>query len=427
MQRNRPLSRKASAALRRDVAAALDAAERAVTLHVWFASPAQPRVFGLWAFDTHTVPHAPPDAAAILDISSAEPACGKTTFAEVAAEVVRAPLLASNISTPALYRVMESVQPTLFWDEFDGFQSSGGDRFGEVIAIFNGGYRQGSRVIRCEPPHWEPEEFDTFGHKAVVRIGARPLPAAMQSRCTPIVMQRKTSDEPVERFRRRRDVPALHAVRDLFADVAERASRHLVDVEPDDLDDLSDRQYELVARLVAIADLAGDDYGERARQDVRELFDTARSDDTPLSAVLLAHLREEFRRHDGEHVFAEALLDALNSRDDAPWPRFGRDRDGMTARDLARMLKPYGIEPRTVRIGATTGKGYSRSAFAEAWKRYAPSQNGRTLALPKERHKTSRRHTKPPRPNPLRDGVTAGDALPKGRARGVNLLSRKPK
>jgi hypothetical protein len=39
-------------------------------------------------------------------------------------------------------------------------------------------------------------------------------------------------------------------------------------------------------------------------------------------------------------------------------------------RGLARRLSPYGIKPTTIRILASTAKGYRRSDFADAWSRY---------------------------------------------------------
>ena len=48
----------------------------------------------------------------------------------------------------------------------------------------------------------------------------------------------------------------------------------------------------------------------------------------------------------------------------------------MDGRRLARFLKPYGIRPRTVRIGAATAKGYHREDLMDAWRRYLPYPAG---------------------------------------------------
>jgi hypothetical protein len=54
--------------------------------------------------------------------------------------------------------------------------------------------------------------------------------------------------------------------------------------------------------------------------------------------------------------------------DDAPWGDwYGRK---LTARDLARLLRPYGVSPRGVTIKGLTLKGYQRADLYEAWTRY---------------------------------------------------------
>src|SRR5262249_51808677 len=51
---------------------------------------------------------------------------------------------------------------------------------------------------------------------------------------------------------------------------------------------------------------------------------------------------------------------------------------------LARMLSDFKIHPRTIRIGNQTPKGFHRSDFEEAWKRYLPSaaEKAATVATP---------------------------------------------
>ena len=47
----------------------------------------------------------------------------------------------------------------------------------------------------------------------------------------------------------------------------------------------------------------------------------------------------------------------------------------ITQAALARLLKPFGIEPKGVRIGEATPKGYDRAWFSDAWTRYLPDQD----------------------------------------------------
>jgi hypothetical protein len=61
-------------------------------------------------------------------------------------------------------------------------------------------------------------------------------------------------------------------------------------------------------------------------------------------------------------------LQALTEVDESPWA----DIRGKPLSDvgLAARLRPYGIKPKTIRIGDTTPRGYWREHFEDAWRRY---------------------------------------------------------
>ena len=44
----------------------------------------------------------------------------------------------------------------------------------------------------------------------------------------------------------------------------------------------------------------------------------------------------------------------------------------MTQARVARLLRPFGIQPMKLRVGATTANGYTRRMCADAWSRYLP-------------------------------------------------------
>ena len=71
-------------------------------------------------------------------------------------------------------------------------------------------------------------------------------------------------------------------------------------------------------------------------------------------------------------IFDETQQDALPSKDivrklkedeESPW-------DELTPRKMANLLKPSDIKSQTVRFQATLAKGYIRTDFEDAWKRY---------------------------------------------------------
>ncbi len=46
----------------------------------------------------------------------------------------------------------------------------------------------------------------------------------------------------------------------------------------------------------------------------------------------------------------------------------------MTPTQLARLLRPFKIRPRTIRLGGDVRKGYRRADLGEAFSRYLPSE-----------------------------------------------------
>jgi putative DNA primase/helicase len=64
------------------------------------------------------------------------------------------------------------------------------------------------------------------------------------------------------------------------------------------------------------------------------------------------------------------LIDKLNGDADMGWNTYNRGKP-MTPRQLAKLLDPYGIKPKTVRQkDGTTPKGYERADFWDAFERY---------------------------------------------------------
>jgi hypothetical protein len=399
----------ANRALHPRLATVLSEIEDVIRRHVVFPSPAAARVLAVWVAETHTWPVARPHATPIVDIYSPEPECGKTTTGEVLAALVNQPEFMSNISPAALYRIVDGEQPTLIWDEFDWLLKS--DRRDDVIALLNAGYRAGNAVVRCEPPTFEPRRFDAFCPKVIIRIDDGPLPPTLKSRTLPIELRRRLPDEDIESFRREHR-EELGLLRGRIAKTVQSASRRLAKARPDGLEGLSDRQAEVVERMAAIADLAGEDRGAQFRQDAIELFaaGNADTDTRTLSGLMLEHIREAFRDATAKQLFSDEIVAALNDREDAPWRRFGNDNMGVDATYLAKRLRSYGIRPQTVRRGEKTAKGYKRTQFEDVWKRYRPLETDelarlRSTTPTKGRNNPLHRHTG----SRERDVVTGGD------------------
>src|SRR5438477_51952 len=83
------------------------------------------------------------DVTTYLGIESPEKRCGKTTLLNVLDRLVNRPVLASNISSPAFFRVIEELRPTLMIDEADTVLH----RNDELRGILNSGYKRKTAYV----------------------------------------------------------------------------------------------------------------------------------------------------------------------------------------------------------------------------------------------------------------------------------------
>jgi Protein of unknown function (DUF3631) len=97
-------------------------------------------------------------------------------------------------------------------------------------------------------------------------------------------------------------------------------------------------------------------------------------EDTSASVRLLGDLREVFDQADAEALYSATILDALHKLDEAPWADwYGHP---LRPRELATLLRAYGVRPRDVREHGTgpQRKGSARADLYEPWARYLPRQ-----------------------------------------------------
>ena len=124
--------------------------------------------------------------------------------------------------------------------------------------------------------------------------------------------------------------------------------------------------------MIAIADLASGDWPARARKAAAGLSGNGTAPDNTLGERLLADLRDVFGTADSMH--GESILDGLHKISEAPW----RDYFGLplNARDLAKLLRPYGVRSLDVKVAGVTRKGYRRDHLHDPWSRYLPPEPG---------------------------------------------------
>ncbi len=337
------------------------------------------------------------DTTPYLYVFSPMPRSGKSRLLEVIEVLVARPLATTNISDAALFRAITAERPTLLFDEIDAtFGPKARDRE-DLRGLLDAGWRRGGLVRRMGGAQKTTlEAFEVFCPKVLAGIGR--LPTTITDRAIPIEMKRKVPGETVARFRRREAKQSAEPLRLGLEAWAEESLDQLRDARPKLPDALDDRAQDFWEPLLAIADLAGGTWPERARQAALALSTGDEREDDSLGVRLLADCRTAFEGQ--ERLPTAELIRVLVEDEEAPWADW-RDRGQLSPRELARLLKPYGITSRTIRLDAGTPKGYHREQFEDAWTRYLP------VPGPSIRHNATTRmdtgvaaYPDPPQPDP---------------------------
>jgi hypothetical protein len=329
-------------------------------------SEAQTAAVTLWILHTHTFAAA--EATPYIAITSAEPESGKTRLLEVLERLVARPLTTSNISDAALFRSISTRQPTLLFDEIDAiFGPKARDRE-DMRGLLNAGYRRGAPALRMGGPNKTTlEEFEVFCPKAMAGIGD-PLPPTLKSRSITIRLKKRAPGERVEPFRMKESREEAAPFATALAEWADGAVDALADARPALPPELGDRAADVWEPLVAIADLAGEEWAARAREAAVELS-TRVGEEQSLGVLLLASCKAAFDAN-GDRIATADLISILASDEEAPWADWRRSGNPISPRALANLLRPYGIRTTTVNLGESRLKGVKREDFEDAWARY---------------------------------------------------------
>ncbi len=288
--------------------------------------------------------------------------------------LVARPWKTGRVTPAVLVRKVDAEAPTLLLDESDTAFRSDKEYSEALRGVLNTGYERGGAASVCvgQGANITYRDFLTFCPKAIAGIGR--LPDTVEDRSIRIELRRKSPNEKVEPLRRRKARGASRPMRERVERWAAANVEVLCDAEPALPDALSadDRAADIWEPLIAIADLAGGDWPDRARMAALSLSTGDGREDESIGVRLLADIRTVFDGHAVERIFSEDLAAALVANEESPWNDLrGKPLD---KNKLARRLKPYGVRPQQVRVGTETRKGYRREDFADAWVRYLPQR-----------------------------------------------------
>lgn len=380
-----------------DTADVLAEVRATIVRYVVFPNDHAADAVALWAAHTWVLDVA--DYSPRLHVTGPTKRCGKSRLLEAVGGLVRRPLDAVNATVAVVFRALEAARPTLLLDEVDAIPR---ERMDELRGILNAGQRRGGKVLRCVGDTHEPKAFDVFGAVALSGIG--DLPDTVADRSVRIEMVRKLKREKVERLRVATYEAEVAPLRRRLARWALDNEAVLNEAEPTLPEELDDRAQDGWEILLAVADLAGGEWPERARAAALSLSaarDAAMAEGEAAGLRLLRDLRAVFDARGVDRLATAEMVHDLRALDEAPWESWGSRRKipGLTSRDVGGLLGPFGVGSSTLRLpDGRRLKGYERGDLADPWARYLGSGDDH----------------KPIPPRSIRDAVTTPSNGPLG-------------
>lgn len=332
---------------------------------------------------------------------SPEPGSGKSRALEVTEPLVPRPIHAVNTSPAYLFRKVsdEAGLPTILYDEIDTVFGPKAKDNEDIRGMLNAGHRRGAVAGRCSARGNNVVTEELPAYCAVALAGLNDLPDTIRTRSVIIRMRRRAPAERVEPWRHRVNAPQAQPIAQDLARWAETSSDLLT--WPDMPTGIEDRNADVWEALLAVADLAGGDWPERARRAAVTLVTAAAQQGQSLGIQLLTDLRAVFG--DSPALFTETILERLHALEESPWHNLrGNPLD---ARGLSSRLGKYEVSsPKTVRVGDKTAKGYKREWLFDIWARYLPPSPD--SAVTSDTTSQTAENTAPTREDTVTDAVT---------------------
>ena len=289
------------------------------------------------------------------------------------------PLEAGNLTAPVLFRLAQKHHPTMFIDEADSFLSKDEDLQGVIKCGIERGKALVFRLEKSPSGNFTERHFDCFGMKAISGISAKNISDTITDRCITIELRRKLRNEIMPKVR---DVSkelwsVLNAKCSAFAI---ESGAWLEKHRPNIPTSISDRDADKWEPLISIADYldyafpseeSPTYYGDKARACAETLsnIDT----DMPVNVELLSDIRDVLNDttitdQEKSYILTTVLLQALIGNQELRWSNCSYGKE-MTAKQLAKHLKVFGIKPQTIKQEFNK-RGYMKIDFQDPFSRY---------------------------------------------------------
>jgi hypothetical protein len=278
-------------------------------------------------------------------------------------ELCPRPDIVSSTTGPALAGQIATEHPTVGLDEMD-LVIGDGQAAKDLRNIMNSGYKPSGafRRAKVKLPVYAPIAMS--GLAKVLR--GNPYLDTLRSRSFIIDMKPAKPGE-IEKYRTRLHESGAKAIAMALASWGEANAGAVGDAWPEIPEGLSNRDEEIAAAVLALAEVAGGTWPERIRAAVCALL-LGESDEEPDVAPaerIIADIRAVWT---GTQVGTADLAARLAALPRSPWGAIFPDpaRAGI---ELASYLRPYDISPVKIWLGdeGRAAQGYKIEQFEELW------------------------------------------------------------
>jgi hypothetical protein len=319
----------------------------------------------LWILHSYLIDIA--DYTPYLHVRSPVRQCGKTVVLEMLANLAYRAQLTGGISAAALYRRIHRTAATMLLDEMDSrLKADGGENLRNVL---NTGFQRNGKFTICVGDDHEDQDFSTWGPKVIAGIGR--LWDTVTSRSIPIHMTRAPKSElrKLVKVRGDRIHETCRPFRQQLRRYADDIRDALRDADPLTPDELDARQSDIWRPLLAIADAAGGEWPDRAREAAKALHGVG-DDEGDYGLLLLQDVHDLFDAQSKVVALPSAfIVQELIKREDRPWPEFKAGKE-ITPRGVASLLGRFSVKPDTIRFPNGLAKGYRLADLKPAFETY---------------------------------------------------------
>jgi len=322
----------------------------------------------LWAAHTHIFhifDHTPR-----LLISAPLEECGKSLLmTNINGNFINKPLPVELMTPAPFFRLSEQYKPTFLIDEVDIFVRDNMD----LLAAINNGWEPHGGVPRCVGEEQEVRIFSTHCPMAMAGIDIHTkLPKTTISRSVVILLERASLEEikPKITYDKKIHQKAMRETGRKIARWCNDNKKAIRDWKPVLPDGVINRKAEKWSPLFAIAQVAGTEWGKNA---IIALNGQADLSDPSKAEMLLSDMQKVIKPV--ENIFTGTLINDLSELEDPLWSEYNFKefmdaKKRINSRQLANLLKKFGLKPKTLSIRGINKKGYLKKDIQKAFSKY---------------------------------------------------------